>query len=284
MGGRAHSGVFHIPRPVKILSGVPYTGHPFPPAAVWHRSAGSVRHARRCWSAGQGAHKAVIARIPLRERHGECFRKCCRGRWTQRRRTPEAGFSCGHDLSLPLAMVGRHGREPLPPAQRSAADTLAGDAAPGQQVAGQCSRHPTQADQQPGPAHAGQRVPYGGVTGDSSQPCAAPTYSSTARTVSTINSGSASTAPGRHRRIGVTLPPGRRRLIRGYLVTALLTSFGPSYSRSGDAPQRVQNIPAGLVAARVVNELLPGRRVAYAAEELLYLDEFGLRYLLSSLS
>src|SRR5689334_13131536 len=31
----------------------PYTGHPFPPAAVWHRSAGSVRHARRCWSTGR---------------------------------------------------------------------------------------------------------------------------------------------------------------------------------------------------------------------------------------
>jgi hypothetical protein len=177
-------------------------------------------------------NNADIARIPLRERHGECFRKCCRGRWTQRRRTPKP-VSRVAMTPLPFAMVGRHGREPLPPTQRSAADTPAGDAAPGQQVAGQCSRHPTQADQQPGPAHAGQRVPYGGVTGDSSQPCAAPTYSSTARTVSTINSGSASTAPGRHRRIGVTLPAGRRRLIRGYLVTALLTSFGPSYSRSG---------------------------------------------------
>ena len=41
-------------RPVKNLSGVPYTGHPFPPAAVWHRTPGSVRHARPCRSAGWG--------------------------------------------------------------------------------------------------------------------------------------------------------------------------------------------------------------------------------------
>ena len=48
-----------------------------------------------------GSHRQAVAlartlenegravRIPLRERHGECFRKCCRGRWTQRRRTPK---------------------------------------------------------------------------------------------------------------------------------------------------------------------------------------------------
>ena len=47
---------------------------------------------------------------------------------------------------------------------------------------------------------------------------------------------------------------------------------------------RSKSVRCRFVAARVVNELLPGRRVAYAAEELLYLDEFGLRYLLSSLS
>ena len=212
-------------------------------------------------------NKADIARIPLRERHGECFRKCCRGRWTQRRRTPKP-VSRVAMTPLPFAMVGRHGREPLPPTQRSAADTPAGDAAPGQQVAGQCSRHPTQADQQPGPAHAGQRVPYGGVTGDSSQPCAAPTYSSTARTVSTINSGSASTGPrppSPHRRHAPTWTEAAHPWLFGdslaHLVRAVILPVG-------DAPQRVQNIPVGLVAARVVNELLPGGLLKTQFEEI----------------
>ena len=183
-----------------------------------------------------------------------------------------------------LAMVARHGREPLPPAQRSAAGIPAGDAAPGQQAAGRCSRHLTQADQRPGPAHAGQRVP-GGVTGDSSQPCAAPAYSSTARTVSTINQF-------RVRIDGPRPPSPHRRHAPTWTEAAHRWPFGDSLAHlvravilpAGDAPQRVQNIPAGLVSARVLNELLPGRRVAYAAGELLYLDEFGLRYVLSSLS
>ena len=91
---------------------------------------------------------------PAQRRHGECFRKCCRGRCTQRRRTPEAGFSCGYDLSFLLQWwVAR----PRTAAAGSAIRRRhpAGDAAPGQQEAGRCIRHPTQADRQPGPAHAG---------------------------------------------------------------------------------------------------------------------------------
>ena len=43
MGGHARAGASHIPRPVKILPGVPYPGHPTPRAAARHRSRGSLR-------------------------------------------------------------------------------------------------------------------------------------------------------------------------------------------------------------------------------------------------
>jgi hypothetical protein len=63
MGGHARSGASCIPRPVKILPGVPYPGHPSPPAAVRHRSRGSVRPGRLC---RRGCRTVTIRRLGAR--------------------------------------------------------------------------------------------------------------------------------------------------------------------------------------------------------------------------